>query len=114
MPVAVVRVLDGDADAPEPWIVTEFMPLGSLQQHLVMTMGDALRSLRLARDVATGLRVLHGENLVHRDVKPANIFLRDLGHAVVVFENPAHEIAADFGAMRLSLQQPLGPSRFAG
>ena len=79
----VLRMLDADPDGPEPWVVTEHMPAGSLQSILGVTKGDAWRALRLARDVALGLAEAHSKGVVHRDVKPTNILLRDLDHAVV-------------------------------
>jgi serine/threonine protein kinase len=36
---------------------------------------DESRVLRLARDMARALAACHGENIVHRDVKPQNIFV---------------------------------------
>lgn len=79
----ILKVLDAQPDGDEPWVVTEYMPFGSLQQHLSVFRGDVWRSLRLARDLAVALDRLHAERLVHRDVKPSNILLRGLDHPVL-------------------------------
>lgn len=79
----ILKVLDAEPDGDEPWIVTEYMPFGSLQQHLSVFRGDIWRSLRLARDVAVALECLHVARLVHRDVKPSNILLRGIDHPVL-------------------------------
>lgn len=79
----LLKVLDAEIDTDSPWIVSEYMPFGSLQQHLAVYRGDVWRSLRLARDVAVALERLHDSKLVHRDVKPSNILLRGLDHAVL-------------------------------
>jgi tRNA A-37 threonylcarbamoyl transferase component Bud32 len=79
----ILAVLDQDIDTNEPWAVTEFMPHGSLNGHLSVYRGDQWRSLRIARDVALALGAVHDKKRVHRDVKPENILLRDLDHAVL-------------------------------
>jgi hypothetical protein len=88
----VLRVLDADAAGEEPWIVTEFIALGSLESALTALRGDAWRTLRLARDVASGLAAAHAGEIIHRDVKPRNILLRTLDHAVL----------GDFGIAHIS------------
>lgn len=79
----VLRVIDANATADPPWVVTEYMPLGSLQTHLSAYRGDIWRTLRVARDIALALSILHKKELVHRDVKPSNILLRTLDHPVL-------------------------------
>lgn len=54
--------------------------LTSLAEHIRssrITVGDVIR---LGRDICTALTVLQREKIVHRDVKPANIFLHGSGH----------------------------------
>ena len=75
-----------DAGAPEeedPWLVTEFMPLGSIHDHLELFRGDVWRTLRLSRDIASALVASHAANIVHRDLKPANVLLRTVDSVAV-------------------------------
>lgn len=51
----IIGILDSELDGADPWIVTEWAALGSLQDHVAVFKGDVLRTLRLARDVASGL-----------------------------------------------------------
>ncbi|MCU0754012.1 MAG: protein kinase [Xanthomonadales bacterium] len=65
-----------------PYIATEYLPKGSLRERLDQTF-DAHAVLRLARDLAQGLKYLHEQGFLHRDLKPANIYFRDDGTAVL-------------------------------
>jgi serine/threonine protein kinase len=87
----VIRILDDGLDAEEPWLVTEWASLGTVQEHRATFQGDAWRTLRLARDVASGLALAHANGIVHRDVKPMNIFLHDLDRAVIGDFGIAHD-----------------------
>jgi serine/threonine protein kinase len=72
----VIRLLDSSGpDDPSPWLVTEYAPLGSVDDSAAIYRGDVWRTLRLARDVALGLGVAHTNRLIHRDIKPANLVL---------------------------------------
>lgn len=72
----VIRLLDSSgAHDPSPWLVTEYAPLGSVDDSAAIYRGDVWRTLRLARDVALGLGVAHANRLIHRDIKPANLVL---------------------------------------
>lgn len=85
----VVRVLDA-SDHPEPYLVTEVAPFGSLHDNKAVYCGDLWRTLRMARDAALGLAEVHLNSIVHRDVKPKNILLHSLDHALIADFGIAH------------------------
>ena len=60
----------------------------------LLRRGEPLRAglaARIAAEVATGISFLHGNGVMHRDVKPSNVLLDKEYHAKV----------ADFGLARL-------------
>ncbi|HEY8077264.1 MAG TPA: protein kinase [Labilithrix sp.] len=88
----VVAVFDvGEAEG-EPWIAMELVAGKSLRSFI----GDASipMALRLGwlRDIASALQRAHERGLVHRDVKPANVLVREDGLVKVL----------DFGIARMT------------
>ncbi len=66
------------------YLVLEYIAGGTLAEHLhvhgALPIADALR---LTGDIARGLHAAHKAGIVHRDVKPSNIFLSADGRAQV-------------------------------
>ena len=71
----MVRLLD--ANEQEKWIVTEYMPGGTLEKHPGNYTGNAERALRAFRSIVATTASLHKEKKVHRDIKPANVFIAE-------------------------------------
>jgi serine/threonine protein kinase len=72
---SIITIHAVSQDEP-PMIVMEFVPGKSLAL-IIEEEGklDAARAARIVRQVLEALKYAHGENVVHRDVKPANILL---------------------------------------
>jgi serine/threonine protein kinase len=72
------RLLDSNEGAR--WIVTEYLPGGTLEDHVLDCMGNPLKCLTYFRPLVETVASLHKENIFHRDIKPANVFMgRDSG-----------------------------------
>ncbi|WP_371525115.1 PQQ-binding-like beta-propeller repeat protein [Streptomyces sp. NBC_01283] len=79
-------VLDADADAPQPWLATAYVPAPSL--HEVVSGFGVLpeAGLRaLATGLAEALLAIHDAGIVHRDLKPGNVLIAEDGPRVIDF-----------------------------
>ena len=59
-------------------IVTEYLPLGSLQSFLTTPRGQSLsvqETLSIIQGIAAGMMHLSSENVVHRDLAARNVLL---------------------------------------
>ena len=72
----VVRALDFGQHAGTTWLAMELLEGESLHQRLVrLTSLDPIEAMRIGLQAARGLGAAHAAGILHRDVKPANIFL---------------------------------------
>ncbi len=103
----VVQVYDqGCAEDGRYYIAMEHVSGGNLKD-LVLGRGplDPDEAARLACQVAEALRAAHGRGIVHRDIKPQNVLIDEVGDAKV----------ADFGiALAASTSTTSGTNRVFG
>ncbi|XP_028551666.1 serine/threonine-protein kinase STY17 isoform X3 [Dendrobium catenatum] len=91
----VVQFIGACTKPPSLFIVTEFMPGGSVYDYLHKQKGVFRFSslLRVAIDVSNGMNYLHQNNIIHRDLKTANLLMDE------------NEVKiADFGVARFKTQ----------
>lgn len=92
----VVQFIGACTKPPNLFLVTEFMPKGNLYDFMHKRKGVfKLQSLlRAAIDVSMGMAYLHQNNIVHRDLKTANLLMGEDGVIKV----------ADFGVAKVQTQ----------
>ncbi|MGX2992769.1 serine/threonine-protein kinase [Streptomyces sp. JNUCC 64] len=77
------RPVPGVDEEPQPWLVMELLPGRTLQERAAERPMTPVEAARLGRQVLSALRAAHRAGVHHRDVKPANIMLREDGSAVL-------------------------------
>jgi serine/threonine protein kinase len=87
----VVHVHDADEGDGLSWFIMDLIEGETLQSRLRRGPLSARETIHLGRELLSALAAAHEQGIVHRDVKPANIFV-EKGHALL----------ADFGIARSS------------
>jgi serine/threonine protein kinase/tetratricopeptide (TPR) repeat protein len=72
--------------------------------------GGLLKGLGLLQRVCETLAFLHGEGVIHRDLKPTNIFVRQGGEPVLVDFGLAEDVSGVTGREQIELSQRISGS----
>lgn len=71
----VLTLVDYGVESEQPWMVLPFVDGLSLRDRMRRGPLDWREVAAFARDLAFGLKAIHGACVVHRDLKPENILL---------------------------------------
>jgi serine/threonine protein kinase len=80
---AVVSIYDYGFHDGREFLAMEYFPCGDLKTRLLQPL-TVLESLEFALRICGALEIVHGAGLVHRDLKPPNVMLRENGSIVLI------------------------------
>jgi len=118
----IVRVYDVGEDDERAYLVAELLDGETLRARIVRGSLSTSDAVRIARDVAVGLAAAHGAGLVHRDLKPDNIFVTrggatkilDFGIAKLTQGDAVHDGFATMTGVVLGTAGYLAPEQIRG
>jgi tetratricopeptide (TPR) repeat protein len=90
----VVRIFDLGSHGSTRFITMEFVQGRDLSKVLEESSLPPAEAARLMRQVCRALEGAHGENVIHRDLKPQNIMIEGTGRVLVMDFGLARSIAA--------------------
>ncbi len=80
---AVVRIHDYGVEKGLEYLAMEYFPRGDLKARMYFGVTEA-ETLRYLEQIAAALGVVHGAGLLHRDLKPPNVMLRESDDVVLI------------------------------
>jgi tRNA A-37 threonylcarbamoyl transferase component Bud32 len=80
----VVRLLDGDVAGDVPWLAMALLDGRTLAEHLTHRRPALDEICGWVDGVLDALTYVHAKSIVHRDVKPSNVFVREDGTPVLI------------------------------
>ena len=79
----IVRLFDLGVSDEHAWLVMEYFPRGDLRRRMKSQVAPRW-AVRVAAAIARALDALHAGGVIHRDLKPGNVMLREDGGIALI------------------------------
>jgi serine/threonine protein kinase len=100
----IIRLLDAGVEGGIPYLVTDYAAGGTLRQrHPGKTILPLPRIIAYVQQIAAALQYAHEQKLIHRDVKPGNMFIGQHGTILLGDFGLALDMHKNGGAMPLDV-----------
>jgi len=80
---SIVQIYDYGVHAGYEYLVMEYLPRGDLKARMQQGLTEQ-EALRYVAQIAAALEVVHHAGLLHRDLKPPNVMLRENGNVALI------------------------------
>lgn len=105
----IVKVLDYFEDNSTAYIVMEYLEGYTLKELLQSRSFNSDEVFQLLRPVIHALKIIHSENVIHRDISPDNIMILENGSAVLMDFGASYDVHNQYKNTSVVLKEGYAP-----
>jgi serine/threonine-protein kinase len=105
----IVQIFDIGLQDAQPFMALEYVPGGSLHQHIAGQPQPPQEAAALLAEMATAIQAAHEKGIVHRDLKPGNVLLQPKAE-IYPTPPPSKVVEATLASMTASRAEAAAPA----